>query len=303
MQITIVVTDDDRREAHARGLSIGSAIAEFLRESHPALAGNEVHSALRPGAVHQIKTGAPQVVFQDAELANIPPPPSSPTSVDTLAAIGALPPGGAPPLDTSAIFGGVAPFTAAAGSTAIVPTASAIPPPPANVVATIAQPPGSAATAPAEPAAPASHVLNAADKDRDGFPWDTRIHGKEKTKNKDGTWRKRRGVEDATVLVVEGELRAIMGVPTPPPSGSAPVTSAEPSSAFGAFMQSLSPHLQSVTNPNGRLDQATIAALAKHVGAVDTAGNGSVGALATHPELIPALIQLVNQHLAGSVPQ
>lgn len=40
-----------------------------------------------------------------------------------------------------------------------------------------------------------------------GFPWDERIHSSNKALTKDGEWRKRRGVDDATVAAVESELQ------------------------------------------------------------------------------------------------
>jgi hypothetical protein len=43
--------------------------------------------------------------------------------------------------------------------------------------------------------------------DADGFPWDSRIHSSSKEVVKDGTWRKRRGVDAAMVAQVEAELR------------------------------------------------------------------------------------------------
>lgn len=43
--------------------------------------------------------------------------------------------------------------------------------------------------------------------DADGIKWDKRIHSSSKELNKDGTWRKRRGVDDALVKQVEAELR------------------------------------------------------------------------------------------------
>lgn len=82
------------------------------------------------------------------------------------------------------------------------------------------------------------------DVDGNGLPWDGRIHSgpaDKKPKNADGTWRKKRGVDDATVAAVEAELRAALGapaaiapiapvteapaapVPPPPPVAAAPV--------------------------------------------------------------------------------
>lgn len=81
--------------------------------------------------------------------------------------------------------------------------------------------------------------------DSSGLPWDERIHGKSSDgslpTNANGTWRKRRGVDDATVARVEAELRgrtpAVPDVPnvpetTPqPPVVTAPVSSAATSAA------------------------------------------------------------------------
>lgn len=56
----------------------------------------------------------------------------------------------------------------------------------------------------ANPAVPLSE-LHA--YDADGIKWDKRIHSSSKELNKDGTWRKRRGVADELVRSVEAELR------------------------------------------------------------------------------------------------
>lgn len=42
--------------------------------------------------------------------------------------------------------------------------------------------------------------------DSKGFPWDDRIHASSRSLNKDGTWRYKRGVEDAQIRQVEQEL-------------------------------------------------------------------------------------------------
>lgn len=44
--------------------------------------------------------------------------------------------------------------------------------------------------------------------DSSGLPWDERIHASTKTINKDGTWKKRKGVQQVDVDAVEAELRA-----------------------------------------------------------------------------------------------
>lgn len=42
--------------------------------------------------------------------------------------------------------------------------------------------------------------------DKNGLPWDERIHAGTKALNADGTWKKRRGVNDATIAAVTAEL-------------------------------------------------------------------------------------------------
>lgn len=59
----------------------------------------------------------------------------------------------------------------------------------------------------------AASKLVGVDIDKNGSPWDARIHSSNKAKTSDGTWRKRRGIADATVTAVEAELRAVMGAP------------------------------------------------------------------------------------------
>lgn len=63
---------------------------------------------------------------------------------------------------------------------------------------------------------------NAPAVDAKGLPWDARIHAKTKATVADGTWRARRGVDAATVVVVEAELRGRMGVAPPAPPIAAP---------------------------------------------------------------------------------
>lgn len=53
--------------------------------------------------------------------------------------------------------------------------------------------------------------------DKNGLPWDERIHAGTKALNTDGTWKKRRGVDDATVAAVTAELTGATPAPTPAP--------------------------------------------------------------------------------------
>lgn len=66
--------------------------------------------------------------------------------------------------------------------------------------------------------------------DKNGLPWDERIHAGTKALNGDGTWKKRRGVDDATVAAVTAELTGAAPVPTPEPT-PAPTPAAQPETA------------------------------------------------------------------------
>lgn len=57
-----------------------------------------------------------------------------------------------------------------------------------------------------------------------GLPYDERIHSKPQTLNGDGTFRKRRGLDDATFERVSTELKG--GVPNPPATVAAPADTA-----------------------------------------------------------------------------
>lgn len=73
--------------------------------------------------------------------------------------------------------------------------------------------------------------------DSNGLTWDERIHAGTKTKNADGRWKKRKGVDDATITAVEAELRAAAGnaaapvVSGAPPASPAPVAIPAPATA------------------------------------------------------------------------
>ena len=84
--------------------------------------------------------------------------------------------------------------------------------------------------APPAPASAAALPANNALLDVRGLPWDHRIHSGEKTQNKDGSWRNKRGLADGLVETVEAELRAVMAIPPGPTIGGVPVAPAWPAS-------------------------------------------------------------------------
>lgn len=123
--------------------------------------------------------------------------------------------------DAAAIFGAVAPFApatvdAAAQQTApVVSPASSLPTPPAMPLPAAMPAATVSAPAAAAPTAPAPTV------DKDGLPWDARIHSSSKALNADGRWRAKKGLNDgAMVAAVQAELRALMAIPVPPPVAS-----------------------------------------------------------------------------------
>ena len=142
--------------------------------------------------------------------------------------------------DPAAVFGG--------GAAVPAPLAASIPP---GATPAIVAPPAPATTAPITTTlGPASLGAGAAsvELDKNGLPWDERIHAGTKTKLVSGEWKAKRGVESALVAQVEAELRARMAagnvaspvaptVPTPPlasPVGaSSPTITASPAVAPG----------------------------------------------------------------------
>lgn len=138
-----------------------------------------------------------------------------------------------------------------------------------------------------------------ADLDKDGIPWDGRIHASTKTKTVEAVWKKKRGIEQAEVDRVVAELRTTMmapaaSIPVPPAvaqafaSGAAsPVVPAPPAPpsppaavgiTFAAFMGHVTGGVTS-----GRFTREAVAdACAKH-------GAANLPGLINRPDLIPAV--------------
>lgn len=66
-----------------------------------------------------------------------------------------------------------------------------------------------------------TYTPTAPEVDSSGLQYDERIHSGTKAKNKDGSWKQRRGVDDATIAAVESELLAKYTVPPAPPAAPA----------------------------------------------------------------------------------
>ena len=139
----------------------------------------------------------------------------------------------------------------------------------------------------AKPVAPTTDNLAI---DVNGFPWDSRIHSSSKEMVKDGTWRKRRGVDAAMVAQVEAELRR---APLPEaelnqpkfvelPSTLQPVTHVDVTPTVGTM--SFTELLDGVTKAMvaGQLSQAKITE------ALAAVGLTALPNLLGNPTLIPA---------------
>lgn len=113
-----------------------------------------------------------------------------------------LPPAAAP-LPAAATLFSTAPEAPQDGQAATTP----VPPPPVPTAPVPAVPP---APAPAAPRAENGEL------DKDGLPWDARIHSGSKERNKDNTWRQRRNLAEGVRETVEQELRALMLLSTRP---------------------------------------------------------------------------------------
>ena len=115
-----------------------------------------------------------------------------------------------PGIDTAIIFAGAT----NAGGTMVL-----INPPP--VAGTVTPPPGASLPGAAFPAPTASLGL-----DSEGLPWDASIHSSKQTKIGNGTWKIKRGVDDATIATRKAQLRAAVGAP--PVATAAPTAPAAP---------------------------------------------------------------------------
>lgn len=107
------------------------------------------------------------------------------------------------------------------------------------------------ASAPVPSTAPAQ----ALDLDADGLPWDGRIHASTRSKIQAGTWKVKRGVDDAVIEQVKAELRAVLGnvacgaIPTTAAASSIAPQPA-PTAAVAALAQSATIGTPATSSPN-----------------------------------------------------
>lgn len=167
--------------------------------------------------------------------------------------------------------------------------------------------PGLSVVVPSAPPAPAAPAA-IAELDKNGLPWDVRIHADTKSKNQDGTWRYRRGVKDEVIRPVEEELRRIMGavpqetepvemsasgemsvpvaptavpVPPAPPVPSAPEAPDTATDDFHGLAHIVTKAIAAKT-----LTQAQVADVLKQIGAEHGCELPHLGALLTRTDLV-----------------
>lgn len=215
-----------------------------------------------------------------------------------------------------------APTAQPASQLPVLSTAVAPPPPTAPVAPTVTSPEPTNAFAqaaapfvvPATPAAPptASPVVPGnAELDAKGLPWDGRIHASSKAKVADGSWRMKRGVDDALVTQVTAEQRAAQAAPHPGADATAPAVVALPPGSAASlpwpFATSAAdvappPPLAVPAPPPASVYALLMSRLTHHINVGDlttqrvtdaclTLGVPNVAALAAREDLVPFVAQ------------
>ncbi len=133
---------------------------------------------------------------------------------------------GVQPLPAEATAGPLAPPAPPAADAAPSPTA-----PEATTGSSAA--PAAPPVPPAPPAAATPGPAANVEVDKNGLPWDERIHSGSRAKVADGSWRMKRGVDPAKVAEVEAELRGQIpaAAAAPPPPAANPLDNLKPEAA------------------------------------------------------------------------
>lgn len=177
-----------------------------------------------------------------------------------------------------------------------------------------------APTAKPAPPPPETAAFAPVERDKSGLPWDERIHAGSKTTNANGSWKKRKGVQESLVKTVEAELRAAYPVASsaPPLTTAAADTTPPPTTAFQqAVAPTLAPPppvavvatapapadantfvglMQKVTAllTANTLSREQVMEICKQAGAVGADGQGTLKILATRADLVPTVNSLID---------
>lgn len=119
-----------------------------------------------------------------------------------------------------------------------------------------------------------------------GLPWDMRIHARTKTKMKDGSWKKLRGVGPEILKKVESQLQAVQNIPAPPASVPvAPVVGGTGEVAAPGFSDLMTIVTKAITEGKLKRDQVT--------DVLKPFGIPSLPLVSTRLDLIPAIITAI----------
>ncbi len=122
--------------------------------------------------------------------------------------------------------------------------------------------------------------------DRTGLPWDERIHASSRAKNADSTWRKKRGIDEGTVALVEAELKALMMLPAAAapaiPAPPVPAAVVEDRQSYVTLLSVASAAINAKTLTNEQLSAAVVAV-----------GVPSLPLLANRLDLVPQVMAAV----------
>lgn len=156
--------------------------------------------------------------------------------------------------------------------------ADAPPPPPPLVEDTASGASDTSSTANSNNASNPSGAIDTAELDKNGLPWDGRIHSGTKGKNQDGSWKALRNVNKDIVPGVEAELRALVGnAPATGATTGASTSTATPAS--GAASTDTPPPPPPVPDdappPPPVLDGVTFGDVFKHVTALQKHADGN----------------------------
>lgn len=264
MQLTIDTSSAQPAELAALARFLQDLAA--LRTAPERVTSKVIEPADRPDSG---KAPAPAIVTAASRAAQTvvaPPAPPAPSLPDPAAVFAQMPL--VPAVPTAPSVPAIPPFAG------VPPAAPSVPTPP---------------TAPVVPGG----VSSVLELDVRGLPWDGRIHASARTKNNDGSWRQRRGINDEAMLRrIENELLMAVAARAPTASGgvpSVPAVDASIPAAFGPFMERVSNLIVSKqTTPD-----AVNAALREHLGMPTMVG------LATRPDLLPAAWGVIQTLLAA----
>ena len=192
--------------------------------------------------------------------------------------------------------------------------AAAFAPDPAQAFGDAPIPPAATPAVAPPPIVPAS---SAVELDKNGLPWDARIHASTKARNADETWRNKRGVSADTVAAVTAELRAVLAAPGPsvaappsPPPVSVPLAAAPPPpvSAPTPPTPAIAPTISqpAATDFPGIMRKVTGAQSAGQLTTADVSrilgdiGLNALRDLVNRPDLIPTFSDQVDAYIASA---